>query len=74
MNFLKSNINYLKKKGHSGYKIKSETGLAESTLSSFLNSTNDNISLKTLEKLYKYYKKFNISIDDLLFKDLSLED
>ena len=38
MNFLKNNILFLKSKGHTGYKIEQETGLRQSTLSSFLKS------------------------------------
>ena len=72
MNFLKKNIIYLKEKGHTGYKIEQETGLRQSTLSSFLKSEKDNITLKTIECLYEYFSKYtNITIEELLFIDLS---
>ena len=72
MNFLKNNILFLKSKGHTGYKIEQETGLRQSTLSSFLKSEKDSITLKTLESLYDYFSKNeNITMDQLLFKDLT---
>ena len=75
MNFLRKNILYFKTKGHTGYKIQNETGLSQSTLSSFINSEKENITLKTLECLKIYFTKYeNISLDDLIFKDLSKED
>ena len=74
MIFLKKNIIFLKEQGHTGYKIEQETGLRQSTLSSFINSEKDNITLKTLECLYAYFSKnTNLTIEELLFKDLSKE-
>lgn len=74
MNYLKKNIDFLKTKGHSGYKIEKETGLSQNTLSSLLKSTKNSVSLKTIEKLYQYYSKYNISLEKILFTDLEQEE
>ena len=72
MNYLKTNLLFFKTKGHSGYRIEQETGLRQSTLSSFLNSKNENITLKTLECLNEYFtRNENITLNELIFKDLT---
>ena len=69
MIFLSKNILFLKKFGLTAYKIEKETGIPQSTISYIIHSKNNNIELKTLEKLFYYYKKnrvFNSSNVNLL--------
>ena len=74
MIFLSKNILFLKKFGLTAYKIEKETGIPQSTISYIIHSKNNNIELKSLEKLFCYYKKnLNLKLEDLLFTDIEKE-
>ena len=71
MIYLKSNITYLMKKNSlSKNKLRKSCGFAHSTVYRFFNTECMDMTVKTLIKLAEY---FDISIDDLVYKDLKNE-
>ena len=71
MIYLKSNIAYLmEKKDISKYRLCKECGFGRSMVYRFINTECMDITVKTLIKLAEY---FDISIDDLVYKNLENE-
>lgn len=66
--FLKNNILFLKSSKKSYRELSEFTNITQTTLKDIASGINQNPKLDVLIKLSK---AFNISIDDLIFKDLS---
>jgi len=70
-NILNKNINYLiEKQGVKIFKLANDFQLNRTTISHYLTDK----SIPRLDFLVKFAKYFNVSVDDLLFKDLSAPD
>jgi Plasmid maintenance system antidote protein len=71
---IKNNINYLINKNNISYsEIERKSGVSKSDISKLIREKRDqrNLTIETVVKLATY---FNVSLDDFVFKDLSLND
>ena len=70
MNYIKENFIYLVKKEKSRNQFAKKTRISINTIKAIL----DKNSIPSLETLMKIKEIYNISLDDLVYKDLSKEN
>jgi len=67
--YIKKNLVFLKEKNNISYrKISSAININISAIIRIKNGAEDNVTIKTVTKLAKYFK---LSLDDFVYKDLS---
>lgn len=70
--YIKKNLVFLKEKNNISYrKIASAININISAIIRIKNGAEDNVTIKTVTKLAKYFK---LSLDDFVNKDLSKQD